>query len=278
MKANDSSIYQWRAEGHGFQRVDIGVATGLSFHKVVHDEVVVLAFRGAHWKSEQAGQSYLESPDCVVVRDAGQVYSARLEQIDARTGSSCREIHLSPAALPSFDFSSPLIHGPALAAELFRVHELFEHGSCALEAGTALTELLEALAHRSRGTAPEDPRACSKRTRQTIAYLRAHHADRISLTDLANVVDANPYVLLRQFRKETGATPHDYLRAYRIYRAKQLIARGMPFADVAAACGFSDQSHLIRQFKRSLGVSPSQYRPIRRAPRPLDPVDVRNYL
>jgi AraC-like DNA-binding protein len=44
-----------------------------------------------------------------------------------------------------------------------------------------------------------------------------------------------------------------------VQRAVELLKRGRPAADVAAACGFCDQSHMSRTFRRFLGVSPSRY-------------------
>jgi len=66
--------------------------------------------------------------------------------------------------------------------------------------------------------------------------------------------------LLRQFKKEVGLTPHEYLHAYRIAKAKSSIRKGLPLIEVAYACGFSDQSHLTRLFKRKVGVvTPGQF-------------------
>jgi AraC-like DNA-binding protein len=269
-----NGISQWTAEGVGFQRVDVAQDTGFVFSKVLYDEVVMLAFTGALWKSEQAGQSYLETPGCVVLRDAGQVFSTRLHQLDLKTGSSCREIHVPPqrlrelyetseGALPALEFKHPLLHSPRLAQQLFRVHQLFEREDCSLEASTGFAQLVANLAVASSGRALHVSRAaCSRRSERVVQYLRENFADKITLPQLAQLTESNPYVLLRQFRRETGATPHDYLRAYRVYRAKQFIQRGLPLAEVALRCGFADQSHLNRQFKRCLSISPSMYQSI----------------
>jgi AraC-like DNA-binding protein len=42
----------------------------------------------------------------------------------------------------------------------------------------------------------------------------------------------------------------------RVAMARRLIARGLPLAEAAAACGFADQSHMTRLFVREYGVSP----------------------
>jgi AraC family transcriptional regulator len=71
----------------------------------------------------------------------------------------------------------------------------------------------------------------------------------------------HPATLTRAFRRELGCTPGDYQRRLRVERAARLLRdTSMPLADVAAACGFCDQSHLARSFRHVLGCTPSDYR------------------
>jgi AraC-like DNA-binding protein len=53
--------------------------------------------------------------------------------------------------------------------------------------------------------------------------------------------------------------PYAYLESVRIQRTQQLIKAGKALADVAAEAGFSNQSHMTRQFKKIIGVTPGQY-------------------
>jgi AraC-like DNA-binding protein len=53
-----------------------------------------------------------------------------------------------------------------------------------------------------------------------------------------------------------GMAPRDYLRAVRLHRARQLVMAGEPIAAVAAECGFADQAHFTRWFRRSFGYTP----------------------
>ena len=270
-----SSIAQWHAEGIGFQKVSVAGHGDFELRKVFYDEVVLLACEGATWVSEQAGRTFVEKPGCVVMRDAGQVFSARLEKLDDPViGLTCREIHIPPerlrelevrsdGELPHLDFSNPVLESPELARQLAHVHRLFEQPGCSLEASSALAQLLIYFAARSHAAVvPASTTACTKRCNLVIAYLRANFDQKISLDDLAGLTETNPYVLLRQFRRVIGATPHEYLRAYRVYRAKEYIQRGVSLAQVAMMCGFADQSHFNRQFKQSLSITPTMYRRI----------------
>jgi AraC-like DNA-binding protein len=65
----------------------------------------------------------------------------------------------------------------------------------------------------------------------------------------------------RLFRKTIGLTPLDYARLARMVRAKRLLLEGTPASHAALDCGFADQAHFARWFKRYFGVTPAAYGP-----------------
>ena len=79
------------------------------------------------------------------------------------------------------------------------------------------------------------------------------------LAELAAVVEMSPWHLLRQFKKFTGLPPHAWLVQFRLRKSLYLLKQGCEIATVAQLCGFSDQSHYTRHFKKSLGCTPAQY-------------------
>ena len=58
--------------------------------------------------------------------------------------------------------------------------------------------------------------------------------------------------------QQTGM-PHQMLMAIRLWRAKAFLTHGMPAAEVAAATGLTDQSHLTRAFTHRYGITPVRY-------------------
>jgi AraC-like DNA-binding protein len=92
-----------------------------------------------------------------------------------------------------------------------------------------------------------------------VAVLRERWNDRVSLADLASVAGLSRFELVRRFRAQTGLTPLAYRTNLRVARARTMLACGEPPAQVAAACGFSDQAHLTRTFRRAVGVTPARY-------------------
>jgi AraC-like DNA-binding protein len=90
-------------------------------------------------------------------------------------------------------------------------------------------------------------------------YLASHLAGRPSLTETAQAAGVDRFTLLRRFRQELNTTPHAYLVMLRLNRAQSRLAAGAAPADVAIECGFSDQAHLGRWFRRLHGITPTAY-------------------
>jgi AraC family transcriptional regulator len=102
----------------------------------------------------------------------------------------------------------------------------------------------------------------SRAQRQLLNQYFEENLDRnLSLAELAGVVQLSVFHFTRKFRTEFGCPPHAYVTHKRIERAKaQLARRDIPLKVVAANCGFSDQSHMTRLFRRLLGATPAEYR------------------
>jgi AraC family transcriptional regulator len=76
----------------------------------------------------------------------------------------------------------------------------------------------------------------------------------------------HPVSLARAFRHHYGCTVGEYIRRLRIrYACDRLLGSDDSLVEIAYAAGFSHQAHLSRTFKRTLGLSPSQFRRLRRA-------------
>jgi AraC-like DNA-binding protein len=91
--------------------------------------------------------------------------------------------------------------------------------------------------------------------------LEHHVVPGISLRQAASLLHFHPAYLVRSFTAEFGMSPHKYLVSRRVDVARRLILAGRPLSQVATESGFYDQPHLIRHFKRILGVSPKAFAP-----------------
>jgi AraC family transcriptional regulator len=109
---------------------------------------------------------------------------------------------------------------------------------------------------------PSGARGLSQAQRRLLVQYVEENLDRnISLADLAGVVQLSVFHFMRKFRAEFGCPPHAYVMQRRLEHAKrQLARRDIPLKAVAANCGFADQSHMTRLFRRLLGATPAEYR------------------
>ena len=83
----------------------------------------------------------------------------------------------------------------------------------------------------------------------------------LRLEDLARAGGVERTRLLRAFRAHLHTSPGAYLRRVRVERAAVLLRTTEdPIAEIAAATGFADQSHLTRLFKRVMGMTPAAWR------------------
>jgi AraC-like DNA-binding protein len=128
--------------------------------------------------------------------------------------------------------------------------------------------LLEMLAESARSCDErQEPSAPTwlRRVREALdeSYLMAP-----GLADLAAVGGVHPVHLSREFRKRYQITIGEYIRKRRIEHASGLLSNsGMPMAEIASTCGFSDQSHFCALFKKYSGLTPAKFRDLSERPR-----------
>jgi AraC family transcriptional regulator len=83
----------------------------------------------------------------------------------------------------------------------------------------------------------------------------------IRLDDVADAVRMSKSHLSRAFSGSVGEPPARYLRRYRVKRAQEMmLSTRKSLSEIALNCGFADQSHLTRTFRRMVGVSPAAWR------------------
>jgi len=90
-------------------------------------------------------------------------------------------------------------------------------------------------------------------------YINDNFFSDLCLDDISKEVGISKYHFLRLFKQEMNCSPHTYLMNRRVEKAKQFLLKGKSLVNIAYECGFSDQSHLHRRFKASVGVTPKKY-------------------
>ena len=130
----------------------------------------------------------------------------------------------------------------------------------------ALSSLFLATLVRNHGLSEVE--GGTSRSRLSPARLRAlrdHIAEnltrRISIGELAAIAGLSESSLYREMRELSGTTPAEFILRTRIRMAHRMVRDGgLPLKQIAAECGFSDQAHLSRTFKKYYGLPPGLMR------------------
>lgn len=98
-----------------------------------------------------------------------------------------------------------------------------------------------------------------KRLVQAKLFIDAEYASPMDLDNIADEALLSKYHFIRLFKKTYGHTPHQYLTAVRLDRARDLLRAGRPVTEVCYAVGFDSLSSFTGLFKRLTGKTPSAY-------------------
>lgn len=111
-----------------------------------------------------------------------------------------------------------------------------------------------------RSRAPDgEERAAAGAVARAKQFIEDNFREPISLDGLAALVGLTRFSLAKHFRKKMGVSPYRYVCEVRVRHAQRMMAQGCRPTEVASAVGFFDQSHLARHFKRTCGMTPSEY-------------------
>lgn len=159
-------------------------------------------------------------------------------------------------------FSQPVVRDAAMGRALARAIGAAGQAQESLRAEELTRDVLVRLLQRygeRRSSGDETRSAGMARMARIRDYLRGHFDQDITVDALAREVGLSRVHLTRAFAQQFGVPPHIYLNAVRIERAQAGMLAGQSLAEVAAACGFADQSHFSRRFKGSVGLSPGAW-------------------
>ena len=139
-------------------------------------------------------------------------------------------------------------------------------GTSSLEIQSAFVDLVTVIAHQlltdrpTRPAAVDDSSVLADQMRDLL-HARVQEGASLSLDELAAAADLDRFRALRVFKRRHGMPPHTYELCLRLSRARDLLKAGMSVAATAVECGFADQSHMTRHFRRSFGMTPAKYAP-----------------
>jgi AraC-like DNA-binding protein len=115
------------------------------------------------------------------------------------------------------------------------------------------------LAQRASGEAARSDLS-QPQVRRILRLIEERLPEKISVKEMAREAGLSESHFSRTFKRITGETPHQFALRLRLERASAALARPSvtSIADVAAECGFFDQAHLTREFRKKFGITPGE--------------------
>jgi AraC-like DNA-binding protein len=172
-------------------------------------------------------------------------------------------------------FQQATFHDATLAQEFAQLFHILaqETGQAraqeSLHAQEKLGHFLARLTQRhgrvSHGQSLTDAKRHDLAVQKMRDYLQSHFASDVKVQELAYLAGVSRVHATRMFTSAFGIAPHEYLNSARVILAKQMIKQGASLTQAAFDAGFSDQAHMSKRFKRSMGMSPGQYQKILRS-------------
>lgn len=258
-------IDYYRSALHGIHAMQADSSRTFARHS--HEEFGIgLIVRGA--QRSFSGRGMVEAgPGDIIMVNPGEVHDGcPLDE----GGRAWRMLYIQPALWQqlagelaereecSLPLLLPQVRDGGLRQQFMRLFALLGgKAQAGLEQEQAVLLLLARLMP-AHGYRPQ-PSVCSAGIARVRAALDDEPAQAHTLSVLAALAGISRFRLLRSFSYQLGCSPHDYLQQRRLTLARGLIAQGRPLADVAAAAGFADQSHMNRVFLQRLGITPGRY-------------------
>ena len=98
-------------------------------------------------------------------------------------------------------------------------------------------------------------------------WMQTHFQESATLATASRAIGVSVSTLVHRLRRETGKTFKTLLVEIRLAEAKKLLATtALDLSEIGSTCGFFDQSHFTREFKRAINLTPGEFRKLLRVP------------
>ena len=125
----------------------------------------------------------------------------------------------------------------------------------------ALKTMTERLGKGTPGDSEEKENAGSFLVNQALAYMEKHHAEKLTLQEVADACYVSQWHLSKLLNRYTGKSFYDTLNAQRIQAAKELLRDpSLRIGDIGEMVGYADTAHFAKVFRKVTGMSANEYR------------------
>lgn len=252
----------WIRHGCGKEERVEASFRGAAFSPHRHDTYAIGVTLQGVQRFDYRGSARNSLPGDIVVLHPDELHDGRA---GTEAGFRYRTIYIKPSAIQKIlrGVALPFIEGGVSSDQRLRVAvrpllEDFSHALSSLEYQDALYDL--AIALTQIGDAPSKRKPANPRAAEEARQLIDERLDEgVSMEALEMATGHDRFELSRDFRALYGTSPSRYLTLRRLDEARALMLKGQSLASVAVACGFSDQSHFTRHFKKTYGLTPRQW-------------------
>ncbi len=253
-----ASVVRTRAVGD-FLLTETRYAGGAVLATHAHEYACLVIVLDGVFDERYDAKSRTVGPGTVIVRPEGELHS---DAVGDR-GGRCLNVELGPQWLEGVRSAVRLRSG-AYAGGAFAISGRRMHAEL-VRADDLTPLMIESLVIGLFDEASAGDRRESRAAPRWLLSAKARIDDDatapLRLADLAADAGVHPVHLATTFRRCFGSTVAGYARQLRLeWACRRLADSDATLADVAAAAGFSDQSHFGRRFKEAIGVTPSAYR------------------
>ena len=238
--------------------VDFEAPPGLQLTNHEHEQAHIVIMLSGAFEEEDRGRTEWLEPGSTRFSPCGDRHNLRFSQ----SGGRCLLLHVPErfGDLRLLPERRQFVSNPWLrrvAGEPRNVAASAQPNDGTLEVDLLLVEMLAQSRRPRRSRASTLP--------PWLARLRDRlHDDPFSVPTLIEVslaAQRHPTHVARAFREHLGRSLTSYVRALRLVEARRaIVGTREPLADVAARCGFADQSHMTRWFRRDLATTPAALR------------------
>jgi AraC-like DNA-binding protein len=243
-----------------------------NFSKHVHEEYCIGVIDQGAQRFFHNGAEHVAPQHGIILVNPDQVHDGCA---DNDSGWKYRAIYPMPGLIKNVQdqlsskntgtamFNQSVINDLLLANQLRHLFYLLQYSANTLAREITFMTVMSNLLQRHAGGSnqPLTLTQCVPSIKLIKEYLDCHFADNVSIKTLASWVNLNPNYITRLFQKQIGIPPHAYQIQRRLFHAKKMLLADNTLLNTALSCGFSDQSHLNRHFKRWLGISPGKFQP-----------------
>jgi AraC-like DNA-binding protein len=247
----------------GVVRVE-ATLTDFAFPAHSHDHVCIGLVRSGEHDCRYGLRRHTVSQGDLMLVNPGEVHDGRpsgwcgrrytMLEVDP---DALRAICRDTLATEWIEFSHAVVRDPRASAALSAWLDALV-GADPLAERDASALVFGSLAERAdRGPRPS---AGNDLAARAVSRMREDYAAADGIGAIAAEAGVSHYALIRAFKRRFGLSPEDVRRQLRIERARVLLAGSAPLVDIAAESGFADQSHMTRELRRLIGISPAAYR------------------